>query len=247
MVSDEVKVRIVDNKRKGGQSDVADVILLDSTGPVSVSLWESAANELMKVWQEHRRLWPQVDVAPKPIIRLENIRVSAKGKSEWHGKVLTSVKVIGNVPAVNNRPGTIISLLNEASSPYMNAIPFQIPPPTAVLINFASLHRQAWPFLVSLMGVLSEVGEEDVNAQGNPVRDFKLIDEAGNYVPCLASGFNAQNAAVADGMEAILYFVVAKDSYSEDGFTINVFKDSYLKVLGPHLGGTLARTDVSKP
>ena len=63
------------------------------------------------------------------------------------------------------------------------------------------------PFVVSVKGIVAGVQEETFSKESNPLRLFKLHDNTGKSVACVAFGLQTDSTALASGNE--VFFVCA--------------------------------------
>ena len=187
------------------ETRVVDVHLVDPTGPVFVSLWGDLATTLEDLMAEFLRKHPPPSNL-RPIVVLENVRAVKMVANEWNGTIVTPMKHLQTVRAVSGVAASLLSFAETPTSPFMGPAPFQRPPPSVVLSRFSILEQTQTPFRVSVRGVVFDVGVLQISGQGNPKRSFKLVDEVGSWVSCVAFGDEARKSAIDEYTEVVLFF-----------------------------------------
>ena len=169
------------------QSDhhVLDVCMCDFTGPVVVNLWGHLALQFLDQISK---------IEPPVILRLTGITATKLANNAWKGPSLTSIHVLNSVQGFPERPNTELSFVTTPESPYMIETLFEAPSMPVCMNSFRPLLPKAGaPFRASFRGVVAEVGQLAMTANGQPKRSFAFVDGSGNLLPCCAFGQHAQN------------------------------------------------------
>ncbi len=207
------------------ETRVVDVILVDPTGPLRVSLWGDLATTLENLMGEFLRKHPPPSKL-RPIVVLENVRPMKMMATEYYGAIVTSMKYLETVPAVSGVAGSLLSFAEMSTSPFMAPAKFQIPPSSVVLSRFSILQRTVTPFHVSVMGVVFDVGTLEYSRQGNPKKSFKLVDEVGSWVSCVVIGEEATKPAIDECAEVLLFFTSGRRMCSSSKGALFLFQSS---------------------
>ena len=85
---------------------------------------------------------------------------------------------------------------------------------------------------MSLRGVISSVQEEVVAQAGNPMKDFKLHDHAGEFVHCVAFGRHVDNDCIVDRNEIVLFFAKGLAGLNSGQGQLWMYDDSHIVLLG---------------
>ncbi len=213
------------------ETRVVDVHLVDPTGPVCVSLWGDLATTLEDIMAEFVRKHPPPS-KQRPIVVLENVRAMKEVATQWNGTIVTPVKYLQTVRAGNGVAASLLSFAETSTSPFMAPAPFQIPPPSVVLSRFSILQQTETPFRVSVRGVVFDVGALESSRQGSPKKSFKLVDEVGSWVSCVAIGEEATKSAIAECEEVLLFFATGRGRNSSSEGALFVFSNGCVMAFG---------------
>ena len=100
--------------------------------------------------------------------------------------------------------------------------------------SFRDLCVATAPYVVNLVGIVSEVGDiRESGCSGQPVRDFKLVDNAGASLSLIAFGASTEDAALAKKNKIAIYFaqVRAPDANQRQG-SVWMFGDEWILDMG---------------
>ena len=157
--------------KRGKERSVIDYMCFDGTGPMKVSLWDEAAEEFLKLVNMQQ-------TEEKVLIEVKGFRVNPVTKNEWNGVILTLMYIVNSLGATEFAPGTTVSRVTEAKSPYNQvSTKYLAPSPAYGLKQFLQMKTQSVPFRGSFIGSMVDVGELDVTSTGQPKRSFVLVDE----------------------------------------------------------------------
>jgi hypothetical protein len=92
----------------------------------------------------------------------------------------------------------------------MTTAVFNMPSNAIVLRRFDSLERIDAPFVVSVKGVVINVGSLTTSQAGSPKISFTLVDEIGSCVACMAFGETALNASIKDLSVILIFFACGR-------------------------------------
>ena len=227
--------------KRGPSSDepsaVLDLLLVDCTGPMKLSIWGFAVMHFLASMEN-------VDTK-RVLLRFDPMRKAYHSNHAGSGPSLTPIPVLHSVPATSNREGTTISILQHPSSPYLTEMAY-VPPTTDVCITkFYPVRSQLFPpFRASFRGMATNIRALDTTQQGSPVREFDLVDESGLWIKCCAWGRNARVKHFPEGSEVILYFASAKAGAGGVGVCLWLFRDSFLVVVGPQTPNRVKRVEL---
>ena len=141
--------------------------------------------------------------------------------------------------------GTELSFPSKPDSPYMVEKVFEAPGMPVCMQSFRQLlPKSEAPFRASFHGFASDVGQLDMTANGQPKRSFVLVDGSGIWFPCVALGQHAENSALKDGMELVLYFCTARGPIGGMRGAINLMRDAMIVAVKQHSVAPQKRTPV---
>ena len=149
---------------------VAELVLVDQTGPVKVVIWGNLALEITTAWKllQRARALASTSVC-EYIVDLQRVHVYSLPKNDWNGLCLTRMRYLRSVdnPAV----------LENATSLNMIAKPFAsnlldmhwVQPPSYVCISeFDTIKTKLQaPFRITIQGMVTDVAPANLNNQGN--------------------------------------------------------------------------------
>ena len=207
------------------------VLLVDPTGPVLVYLCRDLATTFEDLMAEFLRKHPPPSNL-RPIVVLENVRAVQEVANQWNGTIVTTMKHLQTVRAVSGVAASQLSFAETPTSPFMEPARFQRPPPSVVLSHFSILEQTQTPFRVSVRGVVFDVGVLQISGQGNSKRSFKLVDEVGSWVSCVAFGDEARKSAIDECTEVVLFFASGRGAKSSSEGALFVFPNSCVMAFG---------------
>ena len=88
------------------------------------------------------------------------------------------------------------------------------------------------PFRVTLRGFIADCETKDVTNNGKAKRQFELVDSHGVFVNCCALGKHAENAAIQNASEVVIYFGTGRGPIGGLPGMIYLMKDSLIVPLG---------------
>ena len=94
------------------------------------------------------------------------------------------------------RDGTRLTMVRETTSPYMRKdVNHFLPQPPLVVVSYSeTLSKAECPFRVSIAGTIHDLQEAEPSNSGELRRNFKLADEQGNWIHCVAHARHAENS-----------------------------------------------------
>ena len=172
-------VRSVSVKGRGDtaeQKQVLDLVIADRTTAAQVTLWG-------KVVEDD---YSQLQVA-----------FDAREEGELPRIELVDVEVV--VPTKSLRPYRKLQSTNRTEIRIHAAASLEHMPAAHLTVSsFRDLCVATAPYVVNLVGIVSEVGDiRESGRSGQPVRDFKLVDNAGASLSLIAFGASTEDAALA--------------------------------------------------
>ena len=111
--------------------------------------------------------------------------------------------------------------------------------------QFQGLKTQSLPFRGSFAGNVSDVAEPDYTSNGQPKRDFNLVDDIGAWFPCCAIGRAATDWRAPANVKVIIYFGTGRLATQGTGFALYAFRDGLILPLEASRSANVERTDVS--
>jgi len=213
------------------EAKVIDLLAVDTTGPVMISLWDTEA-ELVEVGLDTFSKDHGSDTEQKPIVALQNMRVHSLGHTAWNGTMVTSMKCLMTSRALCKKTSDNIVFVKEATSPHMLSGQFAMPPASVVLARFNVLERCDAPYRVSLRGTVAEVGVVETSLSGNLKRTCKVVDQEGLWLVCVVVGEQALKPDLRENMDVIMFFASGRSSSSVQEGAVFLFANACLWILG---------------
>ena len=200
--------------------------MVDRTGPVLVSLWDSAAHQFQRVLQHAAK-------GSRPILLLQKVRITPMPQNDWNGNFVTPIKVLGSVASGEGGDGTNVQRLSAPLFPYnQKDTLFACPVPPAAVNDFRQLRDYTLPFRGTFVGCVQNLAELDVAASGQHKRDFDLVDEAGGTFACSIIGLHAKATKIQNNNKVILYYAGGRRVGQTDAFVVYIFRDGFVAVIG---------------
>jgi hypothetical protein len=214
-----------------------DLLLLDNTGPVYVTLWG----------QMVPAFYARITDPPAPFIRLTAMRVaSLKPKTPWNGTSITTMRVLHSTAPGGGRVGTTLAMLQKPTSPYLLEATYS-PLVWPVCVNQFAMVRSKLqaPCRVSLRGIISELSEMQLSMKESTKRTFILVDESGMWIRCCAVGLPARSLALSNGNEVVSYFGLGRPGLGSTPGMIYFLKDSLFVQVGHHPVPIVRRAEIT--
>ena len=199
------------------RSKVVDLVLMDRTAPVMVTFWNTSAEKA----QAAAAAAVEGGVAYR--VRLTNMRVGERRRSEWTGDLLTKVRYLETTGGPKSGESSAMELGVDPASPWLCPCIGPVHDTAVLLTDFRSVLQQPsdQSFTVSLRGTVRDVSEAGFTQKGNPTRKFQLYDTSGASLPCCAVGPHAEDAVLTESSIWECWF--AKGLFRDDQCTIWCF------------------------
>ena len=112
------------------------------------------------------------------------------------------------IASMSLREGTRLTMIRETTSPYMRRdVNYATPQPPLVVMSYSQTpSKVVSPFRVSIVGTIHDLQEAEPSNSGELRRNFKLADEQGNWVHCVAHGRHAENNSLENFLRIVVYF-----------------------------------------
>ena len=183
------------------------------------------------------------------MLRFEQLRFSAMQTNTWNGKSITTIRVAHTVNCEKQSPmkkqkldvsdstlsvrdGTRLSKISKttSTSPYLaDTGSYSQPQPPLALTSYSSaLKDAASPFRATILGIIHELEETETTSGGELRRNFKLADEHGMWVNCVAHGKHAESALLVDMNRIVAYFGAGRPALGSSPQTVWLFKDAFI-------------------
>ena len=229
-------------RRGEGKKEVATIVTCDDTGPLLVSVWSPVLDVLKKIVNEHKPEEGQLK------LRFEQMRFTSLPKNEWNDNVITPIRVGHTImnserqspmkkpkldapdAPLSLRDGTRLSMIRETLSPYMGSTSsFGQPQPPLVLTSYTSSFKDVQaPFRVTIVGTIHDLQEAEPTNSGELRRNFKLADEHGTWMHCVAHGRHAESEFLENMRRIVAYFVTGRPALNQSPQTVWLFKDAFI-------------------
>jgi len=209
-------------KRKRNDYSVLDVLMIDRTGPMQATLFgdELVADFLQEVSRNPNKT---------KIVSFTEARIVEYQKNEWNGTILTSMRMLHSISSIANRHGTVVSIIDTASSPSMLSGSFAVPAKDACITRFETIRsKMLAPFRGTFKGTITDLEAADVTQQGTPKRRFKLVDEVGAYVNCCALLHNAASQGLTAKQDVVIYFATGRAAIGSLPGMLYLMKDAVI-------------------
>ena len=140
------------------------------------------------------------------------------------------------------RDGTRLTMIHEATSPYMRKdVNYSAPQPPLVVVSYSqTLSKAVSPFRVSIAGAIHDLQEAEPSNSGELRRNFKLADEQGNWIHCVAHGRHAEDTSLEVFLRIVVYFGSGRPSTGHSPQAIWVFRDAFMVPLERRIGSPLS-------
>ena len=93
---------------------------------------------------------------------------------------------------------------------------------------------------MSIAGTIHDLQEAEPTNSGELRRNFKLADEQGNWVHCVACGRHAENNSLENFRRIVVYFGSGRPAQGHSPQAIWLFKDAFVVPLGRRIGTPLS-------
>ena len=121
-------------------------------------------------------------------------------------------------------------MIREVSSPFMSAgvcLPAVALP--SVLASYSpSLTEAVSPFRATIAGTIHDLGEVETTNSGELRRNFKLADDAGKWIHCVAHGKHAESVYLGNMRRIVADFGCGRSSLGTTPQAFWLFKDSFI-------------------
>ena len=212
------------SKRKAGEvdkieKDILDIVLLDDTGPVLVSLWGDCVTSFLSQKQSV--------VGMKKLVHLSAVSIGSPRKDDWNGECLCTIRNLSTVAARGKSMATVVTFLQHSDSPYIGKMSFSVPNPDACIGSFVGYKSKLTaPFRGNFVGVVADCQGVVESVRGNQKKFFDLVDLAGYWFTCCAWGRNACNKALRDGARIVVFYGTGRSSFGESRAALYLLQDS---------------------
>ena len=211
--------RVLQNRENKESNSVCDLVLMDNTGPVIITLWE----DLVHTW------YSTMGNPATPYIRLTNLRVAEVPRTEWNGTSVSRMRALHSTSSTARRTGTTRSRTAEPTSPYLTRFTYTIPEAPACISQFLSLQSKLRaPFRITLRGIIDDLSDMMLTQQDSKKRAFILVDDVGMWLRCCALGRCAQSRCLENGNEVILYYGTGRGARGSSPAMVYLMKDSLI-------------------
>ena len=209
-------------KRARKNSTALDIVLCDKTGPMCVTLF---GDDLVAQFLQDL----QGSVSQAKTIDLSVARIAELKKDTWNGAILTRIRFLQTIASIGSRAGTVLTLLDAPTSPYMVSGVYPRLSKESCIRDFSSMRSQLLAnFRATFEGTIADVEDVDFTQQGDPKRIFKLVDGAGSYIQCCALGNNVESIALVPNQIVVLYFGTGRGPIGSAPGMVYLRKDSII-------------------
>ena len=227
----ETRLVMVRDRRTGTQESVSvmSILLADRTGPILLEFWREAADETLHqltTWETGLPCGKLLMVDVQRFVVREDSRIHSTSMRKLHSNEHTTVKRL-----------TVASCQSMNSETIAPAI-------SLYTRNFNLLSAQQPPFVLSIAGIISNVQGEAVSQNGAPMKAFKLQDNTGKYVQCVAFGRHVDNPIISENTEVVLYFAQALAGRGNYTGQLWLYDESHVSMLRSECAAPSARQHI---
>ena len=140
------------------------------------------------------------------------------------------------------REGTRLIMIRNSTSLYMRRdVTYSMPQPPLVVMSYSQTLRKAVsPFRVSIGVTIHNLQEAELTCMSGELRrNFKLADEQGNLIHCVAHGRHAEDSSLENFLRIVVYFGIGRRSIGNTPQAILIFKDAFMVPLERRIGSPL--------
>jgi hypothetical protein len=110
-----------------------------------------------------------------------------------------------------------------------STISFSQPKPPLVLTSYTLYLKDVpSPFRATIVGTIHERQEAEPTNSGELRRNFKLADEHGMWMHCVAHGRHAESESLENMRRIVAYFVTGRPALKESPRTVWLFKGAFI-------------------
>ena len=133
-------------------------------------------------------------------------------------------------------------MIRNSTSPYMRRdVNYSMPQPPLVVMSYSqTLSKAVSPFRVTIAWTIHDLQEAEPANSGKLRRNFKLADEQGNWVHCVAHGRHAEDSSLENFLRIVIYFGSGRPSTGHSPQAIWIFKDAFIVPLDRRIGSPLS-------
>ena len=139
------------------------------------------------------------------------------------------------------RDGTRLTMIRNSTSPYMRRdVNYSMPQPPLVVMSYSqTLSKAVSPFRMSIVGTIHDLQEAEPSNSGELRRNFKLADEQGNWIHCVAHGRHAADSSPENFLRIVIYFGIGRHSIGNTPQAIWIYKNAFMVSLKRRIGSPL--------
>ena len=200
-----------------------DLLLVDKTGPVMVTLRNDAVRQFLSLVPAGQSGSPG-----GRLVHLDVVRVVDLPKSEWNGECLTPMRALMSVPSTIKNAGTVVTMPAVPTSSYLTTSVYTVPQAGLCTDFLRKQHLCKAPFRGSFVGMITDVQEPGTTLAGLPKLCFDLVDATGAYLRCCAIGHNAVSTTIRTNLEVVLYHVTGRGPLGNAPGMLYLFKDALI-------------------
>jgi len=241
-------------KRKlGGQEQtrVFNILAMDCTAVIKITCWRSAALQAYELLSEHN------DLTTRRIVRLELFRAIPVKQDKWNGRSLNSCCVLHTLDSQQSPIGaksqdslsldcgSQISIVSSSTFVGMQGEAIGRLSPPLVTTNYQELSGEVPPFRVNLVGIIfAKPDDPDVTVKGELRQEFRVCDDFGNWIRCVAFAGRAESEAIQMMNKVAIFFGSARGALGSGNAGVWIFQDAYIVELGKVIVHTPAVKEV---
>ena len=106
---------------------------------------------------------------------------------------------------------------------------FSMPKPPLVVVSFSlGFSRAVSPFRVTVAGTIHDLEEIEPTNNGELRRNFKLADDTGKWIKCVAHGRHAESKVLENMRHIVAYFCAGRSAVGNSTQSLWLFKDAFI-------------------
>ena len=193
------------------------------------------------------------------VLRFEQFRFAPMPMNEWNGNIVTPMRVAhtltpepdspmkkkqklqATTASMSLRDGTRLTMIRETTSLYMRSdVNYSAPQMPLVVVSYSQpLSKAVSPFRATIAGTIHDLQEAEPTNSGDLRRNFKLADEQGKWIHCVAHGRHAEDVSLENFRRIIVYFCCARPASGHTAQTVWFFKEAFIVPLERRMPSSL--------
>ena len=213
-------------KKNRGNQLIVDMVIADRTGPIMFSFTgDRDVETFVQKAATHK--------AEQIFVTLSRARVGTVPSNNWNGTIITQMRMLYSVPQISGAEGTLVTLSPTCSCPFVTEAIYVLPSAAVCITDFAHCAGQLRaPFRGTFRGVVQEAEGLELSQSGSAKRMFKVMDALGYYLRFCALDSNAENPALQDNEDVVMYFGTGRTKIGTSPGMVYLMRESVIVSVG---------------